>query len=112
MARRNKFNAVRTEVDGFTFDSKREAKDWQELLLLQKAGKISDLQRQVEFPLKVKKLLIATYRADFTFTDRMGFKPRFRVVDRKSPPTAKKRDFRIICKLMKACYGIDVDVWM
>ena len=37
--------------DGIVHDSKREAKRWGELLLLQKAGLISNLQRQVKFVL-------------------------------------------------------------
>lgn len=33
------------------FDSKKESKRWQELCLLQRAGQITDLQRQVKFVL-------------------------------------------------------------
>ena len=51
MSNRNKYRAKRTTVDGITFDSKREARRWQELKLLERAGKISDLRRQVAFPL-------------------------------------------------------------
>jgi hypothetical protein len=35
---------------------------------------------------------------------------RLHVVDVKSPPTAKKRDFVLIKKLMAAIHGIDVEV--
>ena len=45
--RGNKYHARR--VGGF--DSKKEARRYQELLLLQRAGKISGLQRQVAFEL-------------------------------------------------------------
>ena len=37
--------------DGILHDSRREANRWSELCLLQKAGKISELQRQVRFEL-------------------------------------------------------------
>ena len=37
--------------DGILHDSKREATRWEELCLLQRAGKISDLERQVRFEL-------------------------------------------------------------
>ena len=47
----NKYGSKKVEVDGITFDSKREAKRYQELLLLEKAGAIQDLQRQVKFVL-------------------------------------------------------------
>ena len=37
--------------DGIEHDSQREARRWSELLLLQRAGKIQDLERQVKFVL-------------------------------------------------------------
>ena len=46
-----KYNNKKTIVDGETFDSKKEAGRYRELLLLEKAGEISDLQRQVKFVL-------------------------------------------------------------
>jgi hypothetical protein len=36
----NKYHAVKTEVDGIVFDSKKEANRYQELCLLQKAHEI------------------------------------------------------------------------
>lgn len=49
--RYQKYGAQKTVVDGITFDSKAEARRYAELLLLQKGGVISDLQRQVTFTL-------------------------------------------------------------
>lgn len=46
---RSKYGAKKVVVDGITFDSKREFKRWQELSMLQKAGVITDLQRQVKY---------------------------------------------------------------
>lgn len=48
---RIKYYNKKTEVDGVTFDSKREAKRYMELRILEKAGEITDLQRQVKFEL-------------------------------------------------------------
>lgn len=45
----NKYGSKKIEVDGIIFDSKKEAKRYQELLLLEKAGAIQDLQRQIKF---------------------------------------------------------------
>jgi hypothetical protein len=36
---KHKFGAIRTEIDGIKFDSKKEAKRYQELLFLQKQEK-------------------------------------------------------------------------
>lgn len=48
----NKYhNKKVTSYDGIQHDSKKEARRWCELKLLEKAGKISELQRQVEFEL-------------------------------------------------------------
>lgn len=47
----SKYKAKKTVVDGITFDSKKESKRYQELKLLEKAGKISNLQTQVKYVL-------------------------------------------------------------
>lgn len=72
---RNKFNARKTVVDGITFDSAREARRYQELKLMERAGEIIGLRRQVRFELipsfecDGKHYRPATYIADFTYTD-------------------------------------------
>lgn len=45
----NKYHARKVTVDGITFDSAKEATRWAELKLLERAGEIYDLQRQVPF---------------------------------------------------------------
>lgn len=55
----NKFGNHKVTVDGELFDSKREASRWLELKMLEKAGKISGLQRQKKF-----ELIPAQYEAD------------------------------------------------
>ena len=45
----SKYHAKKTTYQGQTFDSKKEATRYQELRLLQLAGEITDLQRQVPF---------------------------------------------------------------
>lgn len=46
-----KYGNKKIEVDGVIFDSKKEAKRYKELKLLEKAGEIQDLQMQVKFEL-------------------------------------------------------------
>lgn len=71
--RRSKYRAVPTVVDGIRFASKREAKRYMELRLLERAGEIRSLQRQLKFPLYVLPLfgdsgvLIGCYVADFVY---------------------------------------------
>lgn len=62
-------------MDGIEFDSKREAKRYGELLLLERAGAITDLQRQVKY-----KLLPAQYRPVF---DKKTRKWKDRCIERE-----------------------------
>ena len=54
--------------DGIVHDSQREATRWMELKLLERAGQIKDLQRQVKF------VLIPAQYEESTFGKRGGIK--------------------------------------
>ena len=79
-ARRSKYGAVKTEVDGHTFDSKAEAAHYQKLRFLERAGKISRLELQPVYELapsvkytgakRAKPAL--RYVADFRYVDHLG----------------------------------------
>lgn len=45
----NKYRNRKITRDGMTFDSIKEYRRWCELALLEKAGQVTDLQRQVRF---------------------------------------------------------------
>lgn len=45
----SKYGSKKIEVDGIVFDSKKEARRYSELLLLEKAGAIQNLQTQVKY---------------------------------------------------------------
>lgn len=45
----NKYGARKVVRDGMVFDSKAEAERWEELKLLQRAGEIAGLDRQVKY---------------------------------------------------------------
>ena len=67
----SKYNARRTVVDGIAFDSIAEANRWCELRLLERAGKISGLKRQVSFTLIERSRYgrAVIYRADFVYAE-------------------------------------------
>lgn len=71
-----KYKNKKTVVDGITFDSKREARRWQELKLAESAGAIGDLERQVKFE------LIPVQREPDTIGPKGGIKPG-KVLERK-----------------------------
>lgn len=45
----SKYGAKKVTVDGFTFDSKKEARRYQELFLMELDGEITNLQMQVKY---------------------------------------------------------------
>lgn len=64
----HKYGAKPTEVDGIKFPSKREARRYGELKLLEKAGHITALRRQVRYRL----VQVVHYVADFVYIDDTG----------------------------------------
>lgn len=73
----NKYRNHKVYSDGMMFDSRKEAKRYHELLMLQKAGKIRDLQRQVPF------LLLPDQREPDTVGKRGGIHMG-RIIERKT----------------------------
>ena len=67
VAKRSKYGAVKTTVDGITFDSAREAKRYTELRAMQRAGEISTLRRQQPYALLVGTVCIGHYVSDFDY---------------------------------------------
>lgn len=101
-------------IKGLWFASQREARRWLELLQLERAGKISDLRRQVRYRLEVKGVLICNYVADFNYREWTGpGSPNVGwcevwcevVEDCKGTRT---REYRIKRKLMKAIHEIEI----
>lgn len=69
----NKFNARVTYLDGYTFQSRAEARRYEELRLLEMAGEIHDLKVHPRFELlprdKALGLRAVHYTADFQYTE-------------------------------------------
>ena len=72
----SKYRNQRVTVDGIQFDSKHEAKRWQELVLMEKAGVIRDLYRQVRIGIEIGGVKVVyesgrqlTYVCDFQYYD-------------------------------------------
>ena len=73
----SKYGNRKTEIDGIVFDSAKEARRYAELKLMERAGEISNLRRQVVFELTPSireggRVIerASHYIADFTYTDR------------------------------------------
>lgn len=101
----SKYRNKRTMVDGLLFASKKEAKRWGELKLLEKAGEITGLRRQVMYRLDFNGVHICKYFADFVYVEHYSLKSTTVVEDVKGVRTDV---YKIKKKLMKACYGIEI----
>ena len=118
----NKYGSKKVEVDGIVFDSKKEAKRYQELKLLEIAGAITDLRMQVKYILipeqrepdqigkrgGVKKGMLlereCSYLADFVYY--YFAKGKTVIEDAKG---YKTKEYIIKRKLMLYVHGIRID---
>jgi len=98
----NKYGAIKTTVDGITFDSKHEAQRYTELVLLLKEHEITNLCLQPIYEIRVNGKHVCNYIADFRYTARDG---KEIVEDAKGVKTPV---YRLKKKLVKAIYGIDI----
>ena len=107
----NKYGAKKLIIDGETFDSRMEARRWRELRLLQRAGEIDGLQRQVKYVLIPAQTddsghvieRPVSYIADFVYRDaRTGEQV---VEDVKG---ARTKEYIIKRKLMMWVHGIRI----
>lgn len=107
---KSKYHSRRCELDGIMFDSRKEARRYAELKILERAGEIKKLERQVPFTLipaqrdEAGKVIEreVKYVADFMYVDKDGI----HVEDVKG---MKTRDYIIKRKLMLWVHGIRIE---
>ncbi len=108
---RSKYNAKRTEVDGIAFHSRKEARRYQELRLLEKAGQVKEIRLQPAFILHAfmantgEVTAIGAYRGDFEYCEWNGHAWNLTFEDVKGYDTALSKWKR---KHVAAQYGITV----
>jgi len=108
-SKKSKYGSRKVTKDGIVFDSVRECNRWTELKLLERAGHISGIQRQVKFQLlpsqKIDGKVVERpvfYVADFFYKDKDG---NVVVEDTKG---FKTKDYIIKRKLMLHVHGIRI----
>lgn len=97
--------------DGVIHDSQKEANRWVELRLMERAGVISGLKRQVKYELLPKqgKERGVDYIADFEYTDtKTGQKVVEDVKGYRNPSSAVYARFVLKRKMMLYFHGIEV----
>lgn len=101
-----KYRNKPTVVDGHRFDSRKEARRYGELVLMQHAGEIYGLEVHPRFLLEIKGIYIGRYTGDFAYFPRQKFVKI--VEDCKSEATKRIRDWPMRKRLMLAIHGIEV----
>ena len=102
------------------FDSQKEARRYDELTALERAGQIRELRMQVDFTLqeayndgKGQRVRAIRYRADFTymkqsFVDRDGEWQWALVVEDVKSRATRTKEYILKRKLMKERFNIDI----
>lgn len=106
--KRQKYGNTKVTYNGETFDSIGECERWKDLQLLEKAGEIHDLIRQVHYVIAIPDLTavpqtICVYVADFTYQTKDGQKV---VEDWK--PGVRTAVYKLKKRLMKVWLGIQI----
>jgi len=108
----SKFNNVKVEIDGHTFDSVKEKEFYGSLKLKKKAGLIKDFKIQVQYDIKVNNIHIAYYYLDFLIENNDG---SFEYVDikgkdKKTNKFIKTGVFALKKRLVEAIYNIKISM--
>jgi hypothetical protein len=96
----------KVQMDGYTFDSKREANRYMELKMLEKMGQLRELIIHPRFELVVNGVNVCSYVADFEYRPNWQSESGRIVEDAKGKRT---RDYILKKKLMAAIYNITVE---
>ena len=101
----SKYHAKRVDTEDGKFDSKLEFRRWRELKLLERAGVITELRRQVRIPLipQSKYGREIAYVADFSYRED----GKVVIEDTKSEAT-KTPLYRLKKRLVAEKYGIEI----
>lgn len=111
--KKQKYYNRKVTIDGETFDSVKEARRYQELKLLQRAGQIGNLTRQVPFELIPAQRIdgkvverACNYVADFVYMEKTKTGEWVGVVE--DTKGFKTKDYIIKRKIMLHVHGIRI----
>ena len=91
---------------GLKFDSRWDAERWGQLKAMERAGVVTQLERQVKYELTINDVKICDYIADFRYLlEEENGLSKLVVEDAKGILTP---EFKLKKKMMKAIHGIDI----
>lgn len=112
--KKSKYHNAKTIIDGITFDSKKEAAYYNTLKLLKRAGEVTQIDLQPEFPYNMyctvpgindgNRVFAKQYKyiADFRVTYKDG---RVEIIDVKGVKTSIYRQKK---KIVEAIYNVKI----
>ena len=110
----NKYHNIKVEVDGYKFDSKKEAEFYQDLLLLKRSGELLDFEvhpkiiLQEGFKFNGKKIQQITHSPDFILYWEGGTE----FIDVKGGKATQTQAWRLKWKLLMFKYRGDEKSYM
>lgn len=99
-----KYGNKKVEIDGFKFDSQKEANYYGTLKMRKLSGEIKDFEMQKVFRVEIEGKLICKYIADFV----VHYSGGVQVIDVKSEITRTNPVYRLKKKLVEAIYKFTI----
>lgn len=104
-AKQSKYFNKKTELHGIMFDSQKEAGRYQELLWMERAGLIRNIELQPRYDLVVNGKKCGFYKADFRYKNA---ETGLMVVEDVKHEMTRTAVYALKKRLVKALYDIDI----
>jgi len=108
----SKFSNIKSEIDGYKFDSKKESEFYGSLKIKKQAGLIKNFKMQVPYNIVVNNIHIANYFLDFEVENKDGTIEYIDIKgkDKKTNKFIKTGVFALKKRLVEAIYGIKISM--
>jgi hypothetical protein len=107
---RQKYGARAVTIDGIRFASQAEARRYQALRQMERAGEITGLEPHPSFVMVVNGQKVGRFTADSRYT--LVSTGQEIIEDVKSKPTREGEAYRLRKRLVEACHGITVTEYL
>ena len=108
--KKNKYRAIKTQINDIVFDSRKEAQHYQKLQLMKQTGAVLKFETHKKFPLVVNGKNCGNYIADFVehYPDGKVIVRDIKGFDRKTNSYRQTPLFRFKKKVFEALYGTKI----
>lgn len=103
----NKYGALPTELDGYTFASRKEARYYEELRQRERAGEVTDIVLQPRYDIIIKGVYVGRMTLDFAYRDVLtGLTV---IVDVKGGKATRTEAYSLRKRVVEALHGIKIE---